>query len=316
MDALRDKMAEIYQQVDMRYTAAQLQTPTYWDYVATQVPSSTAKNVYPWMSRLPAFKEWHGDNEDSNVKSRDYTLINKTYRMGFDLSVDDVKDDTIGLFGNVVADAGRARAEFPDLNVFETLEAGDSSVCWDGQFFYDTDHPVDIDDSSKGQFSNLLIGATYDWTVDPVGVFQKVRAAFMKFQRDDGRRIGLTPNILIGGPDMEGPILKAIEATFVTDIVKNGATPVAAAGITNVFYGKAIGIVTPWIQSSTRVHALCTTRGLMPLLYQLREDEGLIASVSPDSVNYMRERKLKWGHFVRAAFGYGLPQFALCAGSA
>lgn len=316
MDALRDKIAELYQQVDMRYSAAQLQTPTHWDYVATQVPSKTAKNVYPWMSKLPAFKEWNGDNEDSNVKSRDYTLVNKVFRMGFDIMKDDIADDTIGLFGDVVADAGRARAEFPDLNVFKTLEAGDSSVCWDGQFFYDTDHPVDIDDSSKGQFSNLLIGANYDWTVDPVGTFRQVRAAMMKFQRDDGTRVGIVPNILIAGPDMEGYVAKAVEATFVTDIVKNAGTPVAAAGVTNVYIGKAIGIISPWIQSSTRVHALCTTRGLKPLLYQLREDEGLIASVDPTSVNVMRERKFKWGHFIRAAFGYGLPQFALCSGSA
>jgi phage major head subunit gpT-like protein len=40
--------------------------------------------------------------------------------MGFDISKDDIVDDTIGLFGDVVADAGRARAEFPDANVFAT----------------------------------------------------------------------------------------------------------------------------------------------------------------------------------------------------
>jgi phage major head subunit gpT-like protein len=315
MDALRSKIDELFQMVDMRFSQAQLQTPTHWDYVASQVPSTTAKNVYPWMSKLPAFQLWTGDNKVSNVKSRDYTLINKTYRMGFDISKDDLVDDTIGLFGDVVADAGRSRAEFPDQNVFATLEAGTANVCWDGQFFYDTDHPVDIDNASKGQYANLLIGAGYDWSIDPVGAFRQVRTAMMKFQRDDGTRVGLVPNILIGGPDMEGPILKAIEANFVTDIVKNAGTPVAAAGVTNVFVGKAIGIITPWIQSSTRVHALCTTRGMKPLLYQLREDEGLIASVDPTSLNVFKQRKFEWGHFVRAAFGYGLPQFAICSGA-
>lgn len=315
MDALRDKIAELYQMVDMRFSKAQLQTPTAWDYVATQVPSNTAKNVYPWMSKLPAFKLWNGDNEVSNVRSRDYTLINQVYRMGFDISKDDIMDDTIGLFGDVVADAGRSRAEFPDKQSFATLEAGDSTVCWDGQFFYDTDHPVDIDNASKGQFANLLLGSQYDWTIDPVTTFQLVRAAMMKFPRDDGTRVGAVPNILIGGPDMEGPILKAIEATFVASIIKQGGVPVAAAGVTNVFVGKAIGIITPWMQSSTRVHALCTTRGMKPLLYQLREDEGLIARVDPQGTNVFRERKFEWGQFVRAAFGYGLPQFAICAGA-
>lgn len=318
MDALRDKIGELFQMVDMRFSQAQLQTPTAWDAVATQVPSNTAKNVYPWMSKLPAFKEWFGDNEVSNVKSRDYTLVNRTFRMGFDISKDDVMDDTIGLFGDVVADAGRARAEFPDVNVFSTLEAGDSTLCWDQQFFYDTDHPVDIDDASKGQFANLLLGAGFDWTLDPVGVFQKVRAAMMKLKRDDGTRIGLVPNVLIGGPDMEGPILKAIEATFVSSPLRNvaGTENVAAAGVTNVFVGKAVGIITPWIQSATRVHALCTTRGMKPLLYQLREDEGLVAVVDPQHPNLFKQRKFEWGQFVRAAFGYGLPQFAICAGSA
>ena len=158
--------------------------------------------------------------------------------------------------------------------------------------------------------------ASTGWPIRSVGTLQKVRTAMQKFPRDDGTRIGAVPNLLIGGPDMEGPILKAIEATFVTDIVRQGGVPVAAAGVTNVFMGKAIGIITPWIQSSTRVHALCTTRGMKPMLYQLREDEGLIARVDPQSQNVFRERKFEWGHVVRADFGYGLPQFGILSGTA
>lgn len=316
MDLLSAKIAELYQMVDMRFTKAQLETPTAWNLVANQVPSNTSKNVYPWMSRLPGFKLWYGERQVANVKSRDYSLVNQVYSMAFDISKDDVSDDNIGLFGNVVADAGRARAEFPDENVFATLEAGATTNCWDGQFFHDVDHPVDVDDASKGVFSNLLIGASYDWVTDPVGTFSKVRSAMMKFPRDDGKRVGAVPNVLIGGPDMEGPILKAIEATFVSETFKNAGNYAAAAGVTNVFVGKAIGIITPWLTSTTRVHALCTTRGLMPLMYQLREDEGMVARVDPASDNVWKARKFEWGQFVRAAFGYGLPQFAVCAGSA
>jgi len=43
---------------------------------------------------------------------------------------------------------GRAAAEFPDQLVFDLLAAGFTTECYDGQNFFDTDHPVRPDPSA------------------------------------------------------------------------------------------------------------------------------------------------------------------------
>jgi phage major head subunit gpT-like protein len=303
--------------VQMRYMDAQLDIQSSWRLVADEIPSGTAKNIYPFLSKLPAFVEWTGDRDEFNITSRDYTLVNKDFHNTFSLDRNTLADDQYGLFGGVVNENARVRVEFDDRQVFQTLEAGTTTNCWDNQFFFDVDHPVNIDNQSGPVWSNLLLGAGYDWAADPVGTFQKTRAAMMKVPRDDGSRVGVVPNIFIAGPDMEGPLLKAVEATFVTDIVKQAGANVAAAGVTNVYYGKAVVVITPYLGATNpnRVYALATNRGLKPLIKQNREDQGLVAVTDPGSETVFKSKRFLFGHVLRAAFGYGLPQFAFCVGA-
>lgn len=301
--------------VDLAYMRAQLDVETYWRVIADELPSGTKQNIYPFLSKLPQFREWTGDRVINNVSSRDYTLVNRDFENTFGLDRNVLADDQYGIFANTLTDEARVRVEFDDYQVFQTLEAGTTTPCWDQQFFFDTDHPQKIDDPLSPVWSNLLIGASYDWNANPIAAFRAVKAAMMKIPRDDGTRIGVVPNVLLGGPDMEYAIATACEAQFVAQPVTQGGANVAAAGVTNIYRGKALGIITPWLSSSTRVYALCTNRGLKPLIKQNREDQGLVSLTDPQHPNVFNQRQYLFGHVLRAAFGYGYPQFAICAGA-
>ena len=301
--------------VQMKYLEAQLDIPQVWPMIATEVQSSTKQNIYPFISQFPSFREWIGDTTLENVATRDYTLVNKRFKFGFELDIDTVNDDQYGIFNSTVAQAARVRREFDDVQLVAALEAGSTTNCWDGQAFFSTSHPVNVDSSGAGTWSNYLIGASYDWTTNsPAAVFAAARAAMMKFPRDDGKRIGMVPDTIICGPDMEQYALKAIEATFIAEVIKNSGTPVGGAGVSNVYQGKARVIVTPWMSSSTRMTLLCTTRGLMPLLKQMREDRGLVPQVDPTLPNVADQNVFRWTHVLREGFGYTLPQFAIQVG--
>jgi len=192
------------------------------------------------------------------------------------------------------------------------IENGTTAECWDGQPFFDDSHPVDIDDPSKGDFSNNLEGADFDLSTDAKGAFQKARAAMMKFKRNDGKPLGIVGNVLMVGPDLESAAKEAVEAVFITDRVRDGGNIVAAAAPTNVFQGVATVIVNPWLQNDpTAAYLLCTTRGIMPFLYQDREPANFVPRVDPTSDNVFNLRRYEWGVDLRDAYGYTFPFLAV-----
>lgn len=117
-------------------------TPTDWQKVATRVPSSTASNTYGWLNQFPSLREWVGDRVVKDMAAQAYQVQNKLYEGTVGVARTDIEDDTVGVYTPLFAEMGRAAAAHPDSLVFGLLAAGESSVCYDGQNFFDTDHPV------------------------------------------------------------------------------------------------------------------------------------------------------------------------------
>ncbi len=55
---------------------------------------------------------------------------------------DDVEDDKLGLYSARFEMLGQAAGSHPDEVLFELINAAFSTDCYDGQYFFDTDHPV------------------------------------------------------------------------------------------------------------------------------------------------------------------------------
>ncbi|MEO8531360.1 MAG: Mu-like prophage major head subunit gpT family protein, partial [Deltaproteobacteria bacterium] len=51
----------------------------------------------------------------------------------------------------------------PDEIVFALLRAGFTTNCFDGQFFFDTDHPTTLSDGTQSAVSNMQSGAGPAW---------------------------------------------------------------------------------------------------------------------------------------------------------
>jgi phage major head subunit gpT-like protein len=75
---------------------------------------------------------------------------------------DDIEDDQWGVYGPLMEEMGRAAATFPDETLFGLLNAGFSTKCFDGQYFFDTDHPVG-DPGFETVVSNFGGGAGPAW---------------------------------------------------------------------------------------------------------------------------------------------------------
>ena len=113
-----------------------------WQNVATRVPSGNRQNHYGWLGQFPQMREWIGDRHIKAMAAHDYTVVNKPFESTVEVDRDDLDDDQYGVYSPMMQEMGHAAATHPDELVFSLLKAGDSSLCYDGQYFFDVDHPV------------------------------------------------------------------------------------------------------------------------------------------------------------------------------
>lgn len=116
--------------------------PSMWTRVATLVPSTTASNIYAWLGKFPKLKEWIGARAVKNMAAHGYTIVNKKFESTVGIPRDAVEDDSAGVYLPLFEEMGRAATEHPDLMIFGLLADGFSELCYDGQNFFDTEHPV------------------------------------------------------------------------------------------------------------------------------------------------------------------------------
>jgi len=130
--------------------------------IAMPVPSSTREEKYGWLGATTRFREWIGDRQIQNLKAHDYSIKNKTFENTVGVPREDIEDDQYGVYTPLVQQLGQDAALHPDQLVFQLLVAGDSTLCYDGQYFFDTDHPVGKQ-GAEASVSNHGGGAGTPW---------------------------------------------------------------------------------------------------------------------------------------------------------
>lgn len=150
--------------VRAEFQNALLNVEPLYKKVASVVPSNTKSNTYGWLGSMPSFREWIGDRVINSIKEHGYTITNRTFENTIGISRDDVEDDTVGTYKPMVAMLAQEGMEFPDELVFDLLAAGFTSLCYDGQNFFDTDHPVNAEHDGTGADSsvaNMVLDGAY-----------------------------------------------------------------------------------------------------------------------------------------------------------
>lgn len=134
-----------------------------WNVIAMEVPSTTSENVYGWLGQFPQMREWVGDRVIKNLKQHDYTIKNKTYEATIGVKREEIEDDQYGMYALTAQELGRVAAEHPDMLSYALLGQGFTTLCYDGQYFFDTDHPVTDESGVTQSVSNFGGGAGAAW---------------------------------------------------------------------------------------------------------------------------------------------------------
>ncbi len=268
-----------------------------WSKIAMLVMSTTAATAYGWLGSMGAIREWVGDRVINQLSAFDFEIKNKEFEHTVGVLKTAIEDDALGVYSPLFTDMGKQAANFPDNLVFGLLKNAFTTLCYDGQYLVDTDHPVLDKNGAVQSVSNHQGGGGAPWfliddsrAVKPIifqqrkpfnfvsladpdddnvffrkefiygndgrmnvgaGLWQLIygskqtldatnyeaaRAAMQSLKREGtDDPLGISPNLLVVGPSLEGKARRLLEAEK------------DAAGADNVNKGTAKLLVTPWL---------------------------------------------------------------------
>jgi len=136
--------------------------------------SDQSSETYNWLGQTPAMREWVGGRNAKGFYENGLTITNKHYEATLDVLVTDLRRDKTGQALIRIADLAR-RTNSHWASLLSTLILnGTTTVCYDGQFFYDTDH------QEGNNTTNQSNDITYDVTTTTAPTVAEAQQAMMK----------------------------------------------------------------------------------------------------------------------------------------
>lgn len=273
--------------------------PTQWQETAMKVPSSSKQNNYDWLDRFPKMRQWIGAKVIKSLKANQYVVVNNNWEGTVSVLRDDIEDDNLGIYAPMAQDSGYSAKQLPDEIVAALKNNAFATPCYDGQYFYDTDHPVTNAAGVVTSVSNLgtaILDSTSRATA--TASYGVARAAIMTMTDNEGRPLGLVPNVLEVPPALEAVARIICEAQKLDD---NGPNP---------FKGTATVLVNPRLTSQTAWFLHCTNRPVKPFIYQERKAPVFVQQINMDSPDVFNLGEYKFGAEARAAGGYSFWQMS------
>lgn len=268
--------------------------PSTWDKIAMKVPSSTGSNLYAWLSAFPKMRRWVGEKHVKNLQAYSYSVVNEDWEATVAVNRNHIEDDQLGIYQPQAQMAGFSAKQLPDEIVYELVNNGFTALCYDGQYFFDVDHPV-----AGGSVSNLGTKALSAATLAAAQAsYGAARTAMRRFKDEDGRPINISPTVLLVPPALED----TARALLTVDRLEDGKP--------NPYKGTAELVVESRLTSDTAWFLLDTSKPVRPFIYQERKAPVFVQQTDPEADDVFSRKEYKFGAEARAAGGYGFWQMA------
>lgn len=204
MDINSTNLQALYRAFNAAFQSGFAGVPTFWQKVATLVPSGASQEDYGWLGDVKAMREWIGDREINSIKQHGYSIKNRAWELTQGVDRHKIMDDQVGMYSPLFAMMGDSAAKHPDELIFALLAAGFTTNCYDGQYFFDTDHPVLVNGVSTS-VSNYQAGAGNPWylldlsrPLKPMIFQQREKPKFTAMDQDTDQNVFMRKEYLYG----------------------------------------------------------------------------------------------------------------------
>jgi len=278
------------------------QTTTYYQDLATRIPSTSDSETYRWLGSVPRMREWGTGRLAKGLRTESYSVENQKYESTVEVDRDEIADDQTGQIRIRIGELAQRAATHKDYLIAQLLANGAATGyhSYDGVPFFSNTHSSG---SSGDQVNDLTFAASASGNEPTTDEFKdalkQAIAQMLSFKDDQAEPmlLNMTGMVCIVPPSMIFTAMEAINATVINQT-------------SNILQGAARVIAMPWLASSTVWYLLKTNGVVRPFIFQDREPIEF-GSLTESSEQSFKQEKLLFGVRARYRLAYGYWQFAV-----
>ncbi len=294
---------------------AQYEGASWIDKVSRLFNSDQESEIYRWLGQSPAMREWLGGRQAKGFRTNEITITNKKYEATVDFPLEWIERDKTGQILIRIAElAIRANSHWGTLlSTLISNGTGDTSgLCYDGQYFFDSDHSEGSSGTQLNLLTNSQVGAldvTTATTPTPVEAAKAILGVIgymLAYKDDQGEPMNTDGrNFLV----MTSPILWQFLAPAVYNrLVSSGETnPLAAVAEADDF--NIVVHANPRLSYTTQFVVFRTDAPSAPFIRQ--NEKNITPSFKGANSDYEHDNDAwQLGIKARRNVGYGYWQYA------
>jgi phage major head subunit gpT-like protein len=309
-------------------------TPIIHPEFVTTYPCTSSQLVFAWTGMMPKFRPWVGPRVTNEPAPQTYTVVPIPYENTFDIDQFHINDDQYGVYYRMIPDMARQARRWEEYELRDLLEgAGQWSgtaqqAGLDGLSNWNTAHPVDLYDTSKGTYINDFTGGGQNVTyTKPTGTvttlvggaisptaFLTLWGYMATLKAEDNESMGVTPNRLMHHPILNGEVQLLLKATYFAPPAWStiGSQVGAADNVITRFGVEPIS--NPLLRNAYTWYLMDTTKAIKPFSWVMRDAITIVPRVSPTDPIVFNEHKFLLGGWGRGAPGWAFAWLAARSG--
>ncbi len=289
------------------YNTLEQNTGAIWvPGVSAMFESNQESETYKWLGMAPAMREWVGGRHAKGFRENGITIVNKTFESTLEVLLNEMRRDKTGqIMVRVRELAERTNAHWAKL-LSALIVNAESAVCYDGQYFFDTDHSEGDSGTQSNDIQSNITTTTAPTAAEMETAILKNVEQLLGFKDDQGEPMNEEAmRFLVMVPVS---FMAATAAALKNPVIVDGSGS-RTNTITNLGGFQFELAVNPRLSWTEKFAVFRTDGQTKPFIRQ--EEEGVtVSAIAEGSELEFNENKHRYGVKAIRNVGYGYWQHA------
>lgn len=265
--------------------------------ISMKVNSDSETEFYKWLAAVEQMREWKGGRHEKRQAVEEFEIRNLEYEGTINVGVPERRRDKTGQIMARVRDLATRAGTHWEALLTTLIIAGEVSLCYDGQAYFDTDHVSGDSGTQSNDITIALVDGSAPTPTEMATAINTLIQTMYGFVDAAGEPINQNATqfgLMVPVTFMQ-TALSALNDQFLT------------SGVTNPFIGKGFSvqlIVNPRL-TWTEQMALFRTDGATQALVMQEEEPITTDMIGPGSEEEFRNNRHLFGAKATRSVGYG-----------